>query len=119
MKFSRLDAFIVAAVVILFLLVRSYGQTISRVTGPDHKPAPYACVAGPDEKCASDLWFSDYTKLMALVKKYTPPQEIQDEMAGMRLRLSQQIPAGYGWDDGKKRFVKLPAPPPTPTPEKK
>ena len=88
----------------------------------DKKDDTYKCVAGPDEQCASDLWFADYQKLLALNKKYTAPQDIQDMMVGLKMRLSQQIPAGYGWDDGKKRFVKLnPTTPPAPaakTPEK-
>ena len=90
------------------------------------KPAPkagYSCVAGPDEICASDLWYAEYKKLKALQEKYSAPQDVQDMMSGMNMRLAKQIPAGYGWDEGKQRFVNLqptPKPPATPVaPEKK
>lgn len=85
---------------------------------------PYSCVAGENEKCASDLWFKDYTRLRALQAKYSPPPDMADQMRGMADRLQSQVPAGYSWDDTRQRFVKpAPAvaaqPAPQPPPGKK
>jgi hypothetical protein len=78
---------------------------------PTPKEKPYTCVAGPHEICASDLWYADYLRLEALTKKYAAPQDVQDMMNGMTLRLQQQIPQGYHWDSQKKRFVESQAAP--------
>ena len=84
--------------------------------------ASYHCVAGPNELCASDEWYSDFEKLKTLQVPYQMPKEKQDMVAGMVQRLSRDIPAGYQWDEKKVRFVRQPitqkfdapnAPPPT------
>lgn len=76
--------------------------------------AQYKCVAGPDEQCASDLWYADWARLKGLQDKYKPPQPVADEMVGLATRLQQQVPPGYSWDVGKERFVRTPVPPPPP-----
>ena len=68
--------------------------------------ASYHCVAGPNEQCASDEWYSDFQKLKTLQAPYQMPKEKQDMVAGMVQRLSRDIPAGYQWDEKKVRFVK-------------
>lgn len=88
------------------------------------KELKYVCFAGPDEVCASDLWVADYDRLRVLQKKYSPPQDVADQMAGMAQRLAQQIPPGYQWDDAKRRYVKIKPvipsqPQPVPPTEKK
>lgn len=83
---------------------------------------PYSCVAGPGEECASDLWYADYLKWRDLTDKYKAPQEVQDQINGMALRLNQQIPPGFQWSEVKQRFVKSPpaqAPTNTPVPAEK
>jgi hypothetical protein len=84
------------------------------------KPAPaekpYACVAGPDEQCASDLWFADYTKMVELRKQAqeayakSGAQEKFDLANGIDQRLGGQVPPGFRWDAEKKRFVKIASP---------
>lgn len=81
---------------------------------------PYTCVAGPDEKCASDLWYAEYQKLRALVakyqippelaKKYQMPQDVQDQVNGWATRLAREVPAGYQWNEEKQRYTKIPTP---------
>jgi hypothetical protein len=73
--------------------------------------ASYHCVAGPNEQCASDEWYSDFQKLKTLQAPYQMPKEKQDMVAGMVQRLSRDIPAGYQWDEKKVRFVKQAMPP--------
>lgn len=86
-------------------------------------PPSYSCVAGPDELCASDQFFSDYQRWKTLKADLAKQQEStelrdlqnkSDQLSGMTTRLSQQIPQGYAWDEKKSRFVKASpsAPPP-------
>lgn len=106
-------------IVAVFCLLLSSAVAQEAKPSKNSKPSVYKCVAGPDEKCASDLWMADYEKLIALQKKYAAPQDVIDMMSGLRMRLSQQVPAGFGWDDEKKRFVKLPEAPKPPEAVKK
>ena len=74
------------------------------------KPTPastYSCVAGPHERCPSDLWMADYDKLVAERTKYQAPQDVVDRLQGMDTRLARDIPQGYRFDPDKKRFVEL------------
>lgn len=98
----------------LYAIVALFCILLASAVAQDNKPkkeAKYVCFAGPNEICPSDLWVADYEKLLALRKKYSAPQDIQDMMNGMGNRLAQQIPQGYGWDEKKQRFVKTEAPP--------
>lgn len=79
----------------------------------------YSCVAGPEEVCASDLWYADYMKWKALQAKYAVPQEVADQLRGMAIRLSESVPAGMRWDEAKQRFVKAEQPKPPKVEEKK
>ena len=91
-------------IITVLLLLSSLGFAQKSTT----KAEKYTCVAGPDEQCASDLWYADYLKYEVLTKKYAPPQDIVDQMQGMQDRLIKSVPAGYTWDATKKRFVKIP-----------
>ena len=102
-KHALIDGILVALVILVFL-------GAMKMWGEEAKKGKYFCSAGPNEICPSDLWVADYQKLVALRKKYTAPQDIQDMMAGMTNRLASQIPQGYGWDENKQRFVKTPEP---------
>lgn len=85
----------------------------------------YRCTAGPDEQCASDLFYKDWSRLHSLQKKYEMPHDVQIEVSGLIQTLQQQIPAGMQWDIAKERFVKMKPiqpivqPTPAPSPEKK
>ena len=67
----------------------------------------YSCVAGPHERCPSDLWMADYDRLVAERTKYQAPQDVVDRLQGMDTRLARDIPQGYRFDPDKKRFVEL------------
>jgi len=92
----------IAAVLIVTLVV---GYSAYLIDAKIHASS-YKCVAGPNEQCASDEWYSDFQKLKTLQAPYQMPKEKQDMVAGMVQRLSRDIPAGYQWDEKKVRFVK-------------
>lgn len=106
-------------IVLCFLL---FATTLSFTQDkPKAKPTaakPYTCVAGPDEVCASDLWYADYLKFKALgakyvipqeiLKKYQMPQDVQDQIKGWGLRLASAAPKGFDWSEEKQRWVKIP-----------
>lgn len=96
-----------APMLLLLLLVgcNQVSTSTSKPSSPDYK-----CVAGLDEQCASDLWYTDYQKLRGLQKQYNAPQEVADQMSGLAMRLNQQMPPGFNWDEGKQRFVRIPHP---------
>jgi hypothetical protein len=87
-----------------------------------HKSQTPACYAGPDEKCPDAEWLQGYDEIMAYQKKYSAPQEEQDRMNGVALRLNKTQPLGYDWDVKKRVWVKKPqvqvAPPPAAPPVK-
>jgi len=87
--------------------------------GCNQKPK-YVCDPGPDEKCPAS---GDYTRIKAFQEKYKPPQDEQDEVNGIWMRLQSQPPAGMHWDATKLVYVKNPPlqapPPPTPAPSAK
>lgn len=95
-------------IVLVLSLASLYSYAQQKPKAPQQKETekPYTCVAGPDEQCPSDLWWAEYQKYRVLEKKYTPPQEVADQMSGMALRLAKQIPDGFIVSDEKKRWVK-------------
>jgi hypothetical protein len=77
-----------------------------------HSAAPaYHCLAGPNEQCATEEWYSELQDLQALNKKYSPPADVQKQMKEKLALLQSTVPAGYDWNDQKKVFVKRAAPP--------
>lgn len=116
----------------LFCLLLILAASVAVAQKSPSKPKtekPYTCVAGPDEQCASDLWYADYQELKALIakyqippelaKKYQMPQAVQDQVRGWSERLASAYP-GYQWNEAKQRFTKLPTPQAAvPAPEKK
>jgi hypothetical protein len=92
----------------------------------------YACNdAKPGELCASADFYSEYVKWKALQVELGNLQKAsiietmrqkQDQFNGMTQRLNSSMPSGYGWDEQKLRFTKLPestkpatpVPPPSP-----
>jgi hypothetical protein len=74
--------------------------------------ATETCSAGPDEKCPST---KDYARIKTFQDKYKPPEDEQDEINGIWIRLQNQPPAGYHWDGNKLLYVKNPQAPPPPT----
>jgi hypothetical protein len=90
---------------IFALLVLAAAASAQDKPKAELKSDVYRCVAGPREQCASDLWYADLVRLKALQAKYAAPKDMQDMMLGMQVRLQQQIPPGFTWDDAKKRFV--------------
>jgi hypothetical protein len=84
--------------------------SLMSLAGCMRKSAPtssYQCVAGPHEKCPSDLWMADYDRLVTERTKYQAPQDVVDRLQGMDTRLARDIPQGYRFDPDKKRFVEL------------
>ena len=83
--------------------------SLMSLTGCMRKPTTptYSCVAGPHERCPSDLWMADYDRLVAERTKYQAPQDVVDRLQGMDTRLARDIPQGYRFDPDKKRFVEL------------
>jgi len=87
------------------------------------KPDTYKCTAGPNEKCASDLWYADWRHFADIEKELHPDPKLteaeikqkEDEASGIRMRLLTEIPEGMQWDDKKLRFVPLAKPPVSPT----
>lgn len=107
---------------LLYLLILATAAAFAKDKPKTDASKPYSCVAGPGEECASDLWYADYLKWRDLTDKYKAPQEVQDQINGMALRLNQQIPPGFQWSEVKQRFVKSPppqAPTNTPVPAEK
>lgn len=98
---SQRLTWILVAAVCSAVVVAGVTWRVTRATGP-----AYTCVAGPDEQCPSDQWIKEYREFKGLVNKYQAPQAIQDQMNGMRQRLSAQIPQGYDMDEKKERWVK-------------
>lgn len=94
---------------VLFLACAANFAGAQKAT-PKPEPKKYSCVAGPNEQCASDLWFADYQRLKALQEKYSAPPDVRDLMVGIATRLNQQIPTGYRWDEAKTRFIKIEEP---------
>jgi hypothetical protein len=89
-------------------------------------PPPYSCTAGQNEQCASDQWYQDYERFVALRTELNPKPKLTadqvrqktDEMQGILNRLRIDAPSGFDWDEKKLRFVKRPSPPPPPVPVK-
>ena len=75
------------------------------------KKEAYHCLAGPNEQCATEEWYSELQDLQALNKKYSPPADVQREMKEKLALLQSTVPQGYDWNDEKKKFVKRAAPP--------
>lgn len=85
----------------------------STLLGCTHKSAAQTCVAGPDEKCPSDLTIKELDEIKAMEKKFSPPKPSDAERVryiGLVGDFGQQKPKGYHWDDAKLRWVKDPAP---------
>lgn len=106
----------VIAALVLGVSLTAVGYFLVRKSNP-----AYNCIAGPDEQCASDLFYADYERWKSLQAEVTAGQstsamralqEKSDQFNGMTQRLTAQIPQGYQWDVKKLRFVKAPAPPP-------
>ena len=74
------------------------------------KKEAYHCLAGPNEQCATEEWYSELQDLQALNKKYSPPADVQREMKEKLALLQSTVPQGYDWNDEKKKFVKRGAP---------
>lgn len=82
--------------------------------GCSHKPASAAqtCIAGPDEKCPSDLTIKELDEIKAMEKKFAPPKPTDAERVryiGLVGDFGQQKPKDYHWDDAKLRWVKDPS----------
>ena len=81
--------------------------------------ASSGCVAGPDEKCPSDLYFKEKAQMKALEEKYKPPVVPEEDrikylgLSALVNGIEQQPPTGFHWDMAKVRYVKNPAPAPT------
>lgn len=85
------------------------------LVGCSRQSAAQTCVAGPNEKCPSDLTISEFQEIKSLEAKYnpkppTPPQEIKIRYMGLVTDFQQQKPQGFHWDEKKMRWVKDPAP---------
>jgi hypothetical protein len=82
------------------------------------------CIAGANELCASDKFYSEYARLKEIQAKYAPPPDVQLIMRGITADLQDEINLesgqGYKWDEKKYLFTK-PAPAsaqPAPEPKK-
>lgn len=80
-----------------------------------------ACYAGDGQVCPSDQFSSDYQAFLALRDQVVAAtrssalrdfQAKSDQLVGLQQRLGQEIPKGYQFDEGTRKFVKIP---PTPT----
>jgi len=83
------------------------------------------CTPGAGELCANDAFYADYERWKELRKELADEQssaknralqDKQDLFNGMTTRLNQSMPSGYGWDENKLKFTKLPEPPKPPAP---
>lgn len=103
---------------LLILTSLAFGQT--------KKPAPVkklvtSCVAGPNEKCPSDLQIREWTEIKALEAKYAPPTPTDDDRIryqGLVSDWNKNIPTGFHWDTVKTRWVVNPPEAPKPEPAK-
>src|SRR6266852_800492 len=108
-------------VIVIAVLVAGSGVVYEVRQRAGVAPAAAICTPGPGEQCASEQFLKDYDKMVGIrvrVQKdsQTPAivevQDRQDQLTGIIDRLSRQVPQGYSFDDRKRRFIALPAPPP-------
>jgi hypothetical protein len=100
------------------------GLGLSQAVKPTNKSVATVCTPSGDEKCPDA---KDYSSLMQYIAKYKQPlapQDEQDRITGLIMRLSQQAPKGYHLDTttGSWKYVKNPpetATQPTPVPPAK
>ena len=68
------------------------------------------CIAGVNELCASDKFYSEYARLKEIQAKYAPPPDVQLIMRGITADLQDEINLesgqGYKWDEKKYLFTK-------------
>lgn len=97
------------------------------------KPRAAAAVCRPSAtiQCPSPEFLAGVDQLTALneaikrarqAPEFVKLQSLVDQAQGVTARLRQQIPAGFGWNDADRDFVKVAAPAapaPAPAPEKK
>jgi len=92
-----------------FVLTRAVAQEtkptkVIRVTAPK---TTYDCKPTADEQCPSP---QDYATLKLYLDKYKAPQDEQDRINGVVMRLQQAAPEGYHFDGTKLVYVKNPKP---------
>lgn len=85
---------------------------IGGVLGYSHHASASAassqCYAGPNEKCPDADWLQGWNQIEAFQKKYAAPQDEQDRIAGVSLRLQKTAPVGYNWDPKVRKFIQPP-----------
>lgn len=116
--------YIALAVLVLGVIVGASLYFRSHSTAASAGYSYSACVPATDEACPTDAWYADYERLRSLNDAITRDQQSPawrvmqdkvDQSAGIATRLRSQIPQGFDWSVAKKRFVRLPATPSTPS----
>lgn len=93
-------------VVICLLLTALIASAQTKKLAKADAPAKETkCIAGVNELCASDKFYSEYARFKALQAKYGPPPDVQLIMRGITADLQDEINLesknGFTWDEKK------------------
>lgn len=86
------------ATLIIFSTELACNQSSARPTASTQ----YVCKEGPDEKCPDPI---DYAVIKEFQAKYKAPQPEQDAINGLWMRLLQNPPDGYYWQQNNEKAV--------------
>ncbi len=103
-------------IIIAMVLAAFVGLGIGMWSNHKSASASYSCVAGPNEQCPSDEWMRDYDRMRAMQDSI---KDKTDVINGIMTRLRGDIPAGYQWNEQKKRFTRPDVSNATPVPPSK
>lgn len=116
----------VALLAVIALSIMSFLYFHQRISTASAETA--GCVASATVQCPTQQFLSDVKTMKGLQKDietqekssvFLAVQRKKDQLMGMSIRLRQQIPTGFDWDDNKGEFVRVaqpaqPAPPSKP-----
>jgi hypothetical protein len=91
----------------LFLVLGATALVGAQTAKPSKSKPQYECKPSADEQCPSP---ADYASLRIYIDKYRAPQDEQDRINGLVMRLQQATPEGFHWDGNKLMYVRNPKP---------
>jgi hypothetical protein len=98
---------------VLFLVLGATALVAAQTPKPSKSKPQYECKPSADEQCPSP---ADYASLRIYIDKYRAPQDEQDRINGLVMRLQQATPEGFHWDGNKLMYVRNPQPVQAPKP---